>query len=130
MVVPSLAERPQDATRLAGRLLRDSNAPRLTPLTGVSATAEDAIRSHNWPGNGRELRTRLLRAVEGRPSPAQPCDPVNVTLPEDLETLTRNGPEQAHALRIDLRQEMQAALASGHRIVDFNRSGRCYLLAT
>jgi transcriptional regulator of acetoin/glycerol metabolism len=34
------------------------------PLTGISATAEEAIRSYDWPGNGRELRARLVRAVE------------------------------------------------------------------
>lgn len=64
IVVPSLAERPEDAVWLAGRLLQGLNARRPTPLAGISATAEEAIRSHNWPGNGRELRARLLRAVE------------------------------------------------------------------
>jgi len=66
--------------------------------------------------------------AEGRPRPTQPCGPLNVTLPEDLETLTRNDPEQARALRIDLRQELQAALANGRRIVDFDRKRRHYLL--
>ena len=27
--------------------------------------AEAAILAHDWPGNGRELRTRLVRAVGG-----------------------------------------------------------------
>lgn len=63
IVVPALAERPEDALWLAARLFRQFNARRPDPLAGIAATAEDAIRSHDWPGNGRELRARLQRAV-------------------------------------------------------------------
>lgn len=63
IVVPSLAERPEDAVWLAGRLFPGFNARRATPLAGLAGSAEEAIRSHDWPGNGRELRARLMRAV-------------------------------------------------------------------
>jgi DNA-binding NtrC family response regulator len=64
IVVPTLAERPEDALWLAARLFPHFNARRPAPLAGLAATAEEAIRSHGWPGNGRELRARLQRAVE------------------------------------------------------------------
>lgn len=64
IVVPSLAERPEDAVWLASRLFPAMNARRASPLSGIAASAEEAIRAHDWPGNGRELRARLLRGVE------------------------------------------------------------------
>ncbi len=64
IVVPPLADRPDDAVWLAARLFPGFNARRKQALSGIAATAEEAIRAHDWPGNGRELRARLLRAVE------------------------------------------------------------------
>ncbi len=64
IIVPPLADRPEDAVWLASRLFPAFNARRLSSLSGLAASAEDAIRAHDWPGNGRELRARLMRAVE------------------------------------------------------------------
>jgi DNA-binding NtrC family response regulator len=68
IVVPPLAARPDDAVWLAVQLFPAFNARRKEPLTGIAATAEEAIRAHDWPGNGRELRARLMRAVEAAAS--------------------------------------------------------------
>jgi DNA-binding NtrC family response regulator len=64
IVIPPLAQRPEDAVWLATRLFPPLNARRAQPLSGLAALAEDAIRSHDWPGNGRELRARMMRAVD------------------------------------------------------------------
>lgn len=64
IVVPALADRPEDALWLASRLFPALNARRARPLTGIAATAEEAIRAHDWPGNGRELRARLMRGID------------------------------------------------------------------
>lgn len=64
IVVPPLADRPDDAVWLAAQLFTGFNARRMVPLTGIAASAEKAIQSYDWPGNGRELRARLMRAVE------------------------------------------------------------------
>ncbi len=64
IVIPPLSDRPEDAVWLANRLFGGFNARRATPLAGLAASTEDAIRAHDWPGNGRELRARLMRAVE------------------------------------------------------------------
>lgn len=64
IVVPPLADRPDDAVWLAAQLLPGLNARRKAPLIGIAATTEEAIRAYGWPGNGREVRARLMRAVE------------------------------------------------------------------
>lgn len=64
IVVPPFVDRPDDAVWLAAQLFPTFNARRKVPLSGIAATAEEAIWSHDWPGNGRELRARLMRAVE------------------------------------------------------------------
>ena len=69
IVVPPLAERPEDAVWLATRLFPAFNARRTTALLGLAASTEDAIRAHDWPGNGREVRARLMRAVEQAEGP-------------------------------------------------------------
>ncbi len=62
--IPPLCERPEDATWLANQFFETLNNRRDPPLKGLSSHAENAIRAYDWPGNGRELRARLLRAVE------------------------------------------------------------------
>ena len=76
IVVPPLVDRPDDAVWLAARLFPALNARRAAPLAGIAASAEQAIRAHDWPDNGRELRARLLRAVQAAAG--------EVILPADL----------------------------------------------
>ena len=62
--MPPLSQRPEDAVWLAGQMFQSLNQRRRAPLRGISDLALSAIRDHDWPGNGRELRSRLLRAME------------------------------------------------------------------
>lgn len=64
IVVPPLSQRSEDAVWLAGEMFKVLNARREMPLRGLSDLALTAIRDHDWPGNGRELRSRLLRALD------------------------------------------------------------------
>lgn len=64
IVVPPLSQRPEDAAWLAGQMFQALNARRAQPLQGLTDLAMAAIRDHGWPGNGRELRARLLRAMD------------------------------------------------------------------
>lgn len=61
--IPPLADRTEDALWLLHRLFGPLNARRAVPLTGISALAEQAVLGHDWPGNGRELRARLVQAM-------------------------------------------------------------------
>jgi len=64
IVVPPLSRRDEDAVWLAGRMFKALNERREEPMRGISELALTAIRDHDWPGNGRELRSRILRAMD------------------------------------------------------------------
>lgn len=64
IAVPPLSERSEDAVWLLAEFFRSFNERRPEPLKGISALAEEAARAHDWPGNGREVRARIRRAVE------------------------------------------------------------------
>ena len=64
IVVPPLAQRGEDAVWLAGQMFNALNQRRPVPLRGISDLALTAIRDHGWPGNGRELRSRISRAMD------------------------------------------------------------------
>jgi len=67
IAIPPLGARPDDAVWLMRRLFAGLNARRAAPLSGVTALAEEAVRAHDWPGGGRELRARMARAVTMAP---------------------------------------------------------------
>jgi NtrC-family two-component system response regulator AlgB len=61
--LPSLRERPEDVVTLAERCLLGFAASYRRPARGFNAAAQSAIRSYPWPGNIRELRNVIERAV-------------------------------------------------------------------
>ncbi|MFN4160253.1 MAG: helix-turn-helix domain-containing protein [Gemmobacter sp.] len=63
LYIPELFSRPEDAVWLMSRLFEGMNARRASPFRGISAQTELALRAYDWPGNGRELRSRLMRAM-------------------------------------------------------------------
>lgn len=61
--LPPLRERPEDILRLARRfLLFFAKSARRRPQE-LSEAAEDALRSYSWPGNIRQLKNAIERAV-------------------------------------------------------------------
>jgi NtrC-family two-component system response regulator AlgB len=61
--MPSLRERPGDLVRLADHYLKHFAESCARNITGFTPDAEGAIRSYTWPGNLRELRNAIERAV-------------------------------------------------------------------
>lgn len=61
--IPTLAERPGDATLLAKAFLNRFSAEMNPQVKGFTADALAAIDGWNWPGNVRELENRVKRAV-------------------------------------------------------------------
>ena len=61
--IPSLAERPGDATLLAKAFLKRFSAEMNPAVTGFASDALAAIDGWGWPGNVRELENRVKRAV-------------------------------------------------------------------
>lgn len=90
--IPPLGERPEDAVWLMNQLFDRANARRSRPLHGIGRLAEEAARSHDWPGGGRELRSRLIRGVETAAGELlQPVDlfPERLTKTAGLMTLAQ-----------------------------------------
>jgi two-component system, NtrC family, response regulator AlgB len=63
VTVPPLRERPADLVRLAQNFLRFFAQDSGRPVQKFSGPALAAIRAHQWPGNLRELRNVIERAV-------------------------------------------------------------------
>jgi DNA-binding NtrC family response regulator len=61
--VPSLSERKEDIPLLAERIVAKLTNEVGRPLLQLSPAAEEALKNHHWPGNIRELRNVLERAV-------------------------------------------------------------------
>jgi two-component system, NtrC family, response regulator len=61
--IPSLAERPGDATLLAKAFLKRFSREMNPSVTGFAPDALAAIDKWAWPGNVRELENRVKRAV-------------------------------------------------------------------
>ncbi|QLC25882.1 PEP-CTERM-box response regulator transcription factor [Parasphingopyxis algicola] len=63
VTIPSLAERPGDATLLARHFLRKYAGEMNSPVKGFAPEALAAIEGWSWPGNVRELENRVKRAA-------------------------------------------------------------------
>jgi NtrC-family two-component system response regulator AlgB len=63
LTMPSLRERPADIPRLAGRMLAFFAGHAGKPATTLMPEAQAALERHPWPGNLRELRNVIERAV-------------------------------------------------------------------
>ncbi|MBT6434731.1 MAG: sigma 54-interacting transcriptional regulator [Deltaproteobacteria bacterium] len=61
--LPPLRTRPDDILLLARHFIERFNVQYQKAARGLSAAAEHALLSYNWPGNIRELQNRVMRAV-------------------------------------------------------------------
>jgi NtrC-family two-component system response regulator AlgB len=61
--VPALRERPADILPLAARMLAGATVRQHRPGLRLSPAASSALMRYRWPGNARELRNAIERAV-------------------------------------------------------------------
>jgi two-component system nitrogen regulation response regulator GlnG len=61
--LPPLRQRREDIPFLAGRFLETTNVELGKNVQGFSAGASDAMLAYEWPGNVRQLRSVVRRAV-------------------------------------------------------------------
>ncbi len=61
--IPPLRKRKDDIPELVGLLLRQNNISMGTNIQDVTPRAMDAFKAYDWPGNIRELRNALERAI-------------------------------------------------------------------
>jgi len=99
--LPPLRERPEDIIPLARRFLaffaQAANRPRLE----LSAATEQVLRAYPWPGNLRELRNAIERAV--------------ILWPSDVIE------PQAFSERISAEKRPQIALGEPHSLEEIER---------
>lgn len=85
LTLPPLRERSEDVLPLALHQLRFIERSQGRSGLKLSPAAELALHAHTWPGNLRELRNRIQRAVVLGPSPT--IDPSDLGLESsDLDT--------------------------------------------
>ncbi|MBI2132446.1 MAG: sigma-54-dependent Fis family transcriptional regulator [Candidatus Tectomicrobia bacterium] len=61
--LPPLRERGEDILPLAGHFVRQFSAEMGKSIGGLTPEAQEALTSHHWPGNIRELRNVIERGV-------------------------------------------------------------------
>jgi NtrC-family two-component system response regulator AlgB len=69
LALPPLRERREDLPALVRHYLERARARQHRPDLALSEAAERAVRGHLWPGNLRELRNAVERAVILSPGP-------------------------------------------------------------
>ena len=61
--IPPLRERKEDIPEFVGFFLREKNAQMGMNIKNISNSAMDALQEYDWPGNIRELRNAIERAI-------------------------------------------------------------------
>jgi transcriptional regulator with PAS, ATPase and Fis domain len=63
VAMPPLREHPEDLPAMADAMVAEMNKKHNRRVSGVAASMLDRLRSYDWPGNARELRNTIERAV-------------------------------------------------------------------
>ncbi len=104
LVVPPLRHRPGDAEHLAWYFLQEARKRYRKDVRGFTQAALVILRQHSWPGNVRQLKHTVERAVLTEPGPF-------IDLPDlsearaSAEPLTLNG-----LLKLEKAQRVAAVL--------------------
>ncbi|HWA86465.1 MAG TPA: sigma-54 dependent transcriptional regulator [Opitutus sp.] len=98
--MPPLRSRPRDVLRFADHYVEHCAAQFGRTVEGFSDEAADCIRRYSWPGNLRELRNTIERAVILAPAPTiTPGDlPVEIRTNEAAPGAIGNAPLQTGAM--------------------------------
>jgi NtrC-family two-component system response regulator AlgB len=90
LVLPPLRERKEDVPALARHYLSRACARQHRPGLALSELADAAVRAYGWPGNLRELRNAIERAVILSPGPR--IEPDDLGIPYTPEPLASGAP--------------------------------------
>jgi DNA-binding NtrC family response regulator len=117
VTVPALRDRREDILPLARSFIAEFADAFGHVVHGFAASAEHALLAHSWPGNIRELRNRIERAVAlaGRAwITSEDLFPIPTTMPsgEDLPTLQQ---VKRNTERLHIKAALQRA---GGRVED------------
>ena len=99
--LPPLRERPEDVLPLAHHYLRFFGLRQGRRAVSFSPTCEQAMQSYAWPGNLRELRNAIERAVIL--APRDVVEAVDLGLPPGVRAVPWRGCQRRAAARRGLR---------------------------
>ena len=123
--LPSLRERGEDIPRLIKYYVDVYNTEFRKRITGVSAAAMSVLSAYRWPGNIRELRNLVERAMllapgaELTPDDFPAAAPVVTTLDEDIPLPTAG---------VNLEQLERSLLTQALQRCDWNQTHAARLL--
>ncbi|PKD21901.1 two-component system response regulator [Salegentibacter salinarum] len=92
--VPALKERKEDLMLFAEYFLEEANAELEKNVIGFTESAIEAFKNYNWPGNLRELKNMVKRAVL---LTQEDMIPLKV-LPHEIATATQSNTETEYGL--------------------------------
>ncbi|PRX52506.1 sigma-54-dependent transcriptional regulator [Salegentibacter salegens] len=92
--VPALKERKEDLMLFAEYFLEEANAELEKNVIGFTESAIEAFKNYNWPGNLRELKNMVKRAVL---LTQEDMIPLKV-LPHEIATATQSNAETEYGL--------------------------------
>jgi two-component system response regulator AtoC len=108
--LPSLRERIEDIEGLAAHFLAQFNQVHGREIRGVHPQALRMLEQHSWPGNIRELRNAIERAVLVETSPL--LQPASLTIPNGASARPAPAPAMASlSIRASEQELIAAALA-------------------
>ena len=99
MEIPPLRTRREDILALAEEFLKRYSAQANHPLNGFTDSAQNRLRSFDWPGNVRQLQNVIQQAV-------LMCDSNQLT-EGDLSISDESTPEEAFSEKLTLMQGVE-----------------------
>jgi DNA-binding NtrC family response regulator len=96
--IPPLRERPDDILPLAEHLLRKFATEFARPRVRFTRLAREALTEHTWPGNARELRNAVERAV--MLSDSDDIGPEHLDIPVTLPSVAPPPPDASGTWRL------------------------------
>jgi DNA-binding NtrC family response regulator len=118
IVIPPLRDRSDDILPLAQRFMREFSEAFARDVKGFTPEAEQALLSHSWPGNVRQLRNCVERAVALSQTPRIgvealfPCEaeePGAAPLPTLAEVRDRAERQHIRAVLADVEGRIEEA---------------------
>jgi two-component system, NtrC family, response regulator HydG len=105
--LPPLREQPERISLLATNFLKDCASRNGRPVYGITANALRMLEAYHWPGNIRELRNVIERAVALCPNhdvglgdlPEALCSAVSSSTPPSCQPVQGDGPAWRSAIR-------------------------------
>ncbi len=123
--VPALRERPEDIPVLAAHFLDEFNRTHNRTIRGIDPKARGILESYSWPGNVRQLRNVMERAVLVETSSL--ITTASLALPCTAASRKAAG-GQAFAARLSLRSTEQELIAAALAETNGNQTRAAWLL--